>query len=61
MLRLENPDNVCYANAGTNALLSSPCGTRFLFSLPINNAKLQEISFVTYEKLHGLVICKYEG
>ena len=24
MLRLENPDNVCYTNAGINVLLSSP-------------------------------------
>jgi len=40
MLRLENPDNVCYANAGTNALLSSPFVTRFLSSLPNNNVQL---------------------
>ena len=43
MLRLENPDNVCYANAGTNALLSSPCVTRFLSSLPNNNVKLNTV------------------
>ena len=43
MLCLENPDNVCYANAGTNALLSSPCVTRFLSSLPNNNAQLNTV------------------
>ena len=43
MLRLENPDNVCYANAGTNALLSSPCVTRFLSSLPNNNVQLNTL------------------
>ena len=43
MLRLENPDNVCYANAGTNALLSSPFVTRFLFSLPNNNVQLNTV------------------
>ena len=43
MLRLENPDNVCYANAGTNALLSSPCVTRFLSSLPNNNIQLDTL------------------
>ena len=43
MLRLENPDNVCYANAGTNALLSSPFVTRFLSSLPNNNVQLNTV------------------
>ena len=43
MLCLENPDNVCYANDGTNALLSSPCVTRFLFSLPNNKAQFNTI------------------
>ena len=40
MLRLENPSNVCYANAGMNLLLSSPLVTRFLSTLPKNNAEL---------------------
>merc|ERR1712082_108109 len=43
MLRLENPDNVCYANAGTNALLSSLFVTRFLSSLPKNNVQLNNV------------------
>jgi len=43
MLRLENPDNLCYANAGTSALLSSPCVTRFLSSLPNNNVQLNTL------------------
>ena len=40
MLRLSNPSNVCYANAGTNLLFSSPLVTRFLSALPDNNAGL---------------------
>ncbi len=40
MLRLSNPSNVCYANAGTNLLFSSPLVTMFLSALPENNAEL---------------------
>ena len=40
MLRLSNPSNVCYANAGTNLLFSSPLVTTFLSALPENNAEL---------------------
>ena len=40
MLRLYNPSSVCYANAGMNLLLSSPLVTRFLSTLPDNNAGL---------------------
>ena len=40
MLLLSNPSNVCYANAGTNLLFSSPLMTRFLSALPDNNAGL---------------------
>ena len=40
MLRLSNPRNVCYANAGTNLLFSSPLVTTFLSALPENNAEL---------------------
>ena len=43
MLYLENPHNVCYANARTNVLLSSPCVTRFLFSLPNINMQLDTV------------------
>ena len=64
MLRLENPDNVCYANAGTNALLSSPCVTRFLSSLPNNNvllntlrqlARIQPNQITNLSELRGIV------
>ena len=34
MLCLYNPSNVCYANAGTNLLFSSPLVTMFLSTLP---------------------------
>ena len=50
LLRLENPLNVCYANAGTNALLSSPCVTRFLSSLPNDNGE--------FHTVRQLVICQ---
>ena len=43
LLRLENPLYVCYANAGTNALLSSPCVTRLLSSLPNYNAQFNTV------------------
>ena len=64
MLHLENPDNVCYANAGTNALLSSPCVTRFLSSLPNNNvllntlwqlARIQPNQITNLTELRGIV------
>ena len=50
LLRLENPLNVCYANAGTNALISSPCVTRFLSSLPNDNGE--------FHTVRQLVICQ---
>ena len=40
MLHLSNPSNVCYANAGTNLLFSSPLVTTFLSALPENNEEL---------------------
>ena len=40
MLRLENPMHVCYANAGTNFLFSSPLVTTFLSTLPDNISDL---------------------
>ena len=44
MLCLSNPSNVCYANAGTNLLFSSPLVTRFLSALPDNNAGLNIVT-----------------
>ena len=44
MLHLSNPGNVCYANAGTNLLFSSPLVTRFLSALPDNNAGLNIVT-----------------
>ena len=44
MLHLSNPRYVCYANAGTNLLFSSPLVTRFLSALPDNNAGLNIVT-----------------
>ena len=44
MLRLYNPRNVCYANAGTNLLFSSPLVTTFLSTLPDNIADLNIVT-----------------
>ena len=44
MLCLYNPWHVCYANAGTNLLFSSPLVTKFLSTLPDNTANLNIVT-----------------
>ena len=58
MFHLYNPMFVCYANAGTNLLFSSPLVTMFLSTLPDNIAELNIVTHLAKLASNSVVALK---